>query len=81
MLTQGYCIWFLSGENALCPIIRVEIFKGRSIDKIRDLVKILTDCFVKTLGGKPGGLQITIIEVDIQDMDSGGELCCDKYKT
>ena len=63
------------------PVIRVEMFKGRTIDQKRALVKALTDSFVNTCGGKPEGLQIIITDVDMQDWGSGGELCSDKYKT
>ena len=63
------------------PIIRVEMFKGRSVEQKRELVKALTKSFVETCGGKPDALQIVITDVDLEDWGSGGELCLDKYKT
>ena len=63
------------------PIIRVEMFKGRSVEQKRELVKALTTSFVETCGGKPDALQIVITDVDMEDWGSGGELCSDKYKT
>ena len=63
------------------PIIRVEMFKGRSIDQKRQLVKELTNGFVRACGGKADGLHVVITEVDMQDWGSGGELCADKYKS
>ena len=63
------------------PIIRVEMFKGRSVEQKRALVKSLTESFVNTCGGQPQGLQIVITEVDMEDWGSGGELCSDKFKS
>ncbi len=61
------------------PVIRVEMFKGRSKDQKRELVKELTDSFIKTCGGTPESIHIVIRDVDLQDWGSGGELCADKY--
>ena len=60
------------------PIIRVEMFKGRSRDQKRALVRELTDGFVRTCGGKPEGLHVIITEVDREDWGSGGQLFVDK---
>ncbi len=60
------------------PIIRVEMFKGRSRDQKRALVRELTDGFVRTCGGKPEGLHVIITEVDREDWGSGGQLSVDK---
>jgi len=61
------------------PIIRVEMFAGRSRDQKRALVKELTDAFVRTCGGKPEGLQIVIQDVAKEDWGVGGSLMADKY--
>ena len=61
------------------PIIRVEMFKGRTKDHKRELVKELTDSFIKTCGGTAESVQIVITDVDMEDWGSGGELCADKY--
>lgn len=61
------------------PIIRVEMFKGRSREQKRALVKELTDGFIRTCGGKPEGVHIVIADVDKGDWGSGGELMADKY--
>ena len=56
------------------PIIRVEMFKGRTIDQKKELVKELTDSFVKTCGGKADGLHIIIDEVNKENWGISGVL-------
>jgi 4-oxalocrotonate tautomerase len=59
------------------PIIRVEMFKGRTRDQKRAMVKEVTEAYVRTCGGTAKGLSVVITEVDKEDWGSGGELCCD----
>ncbi len=61
------------------PIIRVEMFSGRTIDQKRELVRELTDAFVKTAGGTPQSIYVVITDVEKSDWGSGGELCSDKF--
>jgi 4-oxalocrotonate tautomerase len=46
------------------PIIRVEMFKGRSREQKRALVRALTDSFIGVAGGKPEGVTIVIDDVE-----------------
>lgn len=55
------------------------MFKGRTRDQKRAIVKELTDGFVRACGGNADGLHIVLSEVDKEDWGAGGELCCDKY--
>ncbi|MGB0508255.1 MAG: 2-hydroxymuconate tautomerase [Pikeienuella sp.] len=61
------------------PIIRVEMFEGRTRDQKRELVKELTEAFVRTCGGRPDGLHVVITDVAKEDWGSGGELSADKF--
>lgn len=61
------------------PIIRVEMFAGRSRDQKRELVKELTEAFVRTCGGNPESLQIVISDVDKENWGAGGQLATEKY--
>ncbi len=60
------------------PIIRVEMFKGRTRDQKRALVKELTAAFIRTCGGKPEGLQIVVSDVEKEDWGSDSEFAIDK---
>lgn len=59
------------------PVIRVEMFK-RTQDQKRNLVRELTEVFVKTCGGKKEAIKILITEVDKNDWASGGVITADK---
>tara|TARA_B100001769_G_C21591397_1_gene333659 strand:+ start:300 stop:491 length:192 start_codon:yes stop_codon:yes gene_type:complete len=59
------------------PVIRVEMFK-RTLEQKRELVKELTNSFIKTCGGNKEAIKILITEVDKQDWASGGILISDK---
>ena len=63
------------------PIIRVEMFPGRTTDQKRAMVRELTDSFIRTAGGNPQGVHVVITEVDPGDWGSGGVLAADKAKT
>ncbi len=59
------------------PVIRVEMFK-RNLEQKRELVKELTNSFVKTCGGNKEAIKILITEVDQEDWASGRVLISDK---
>lgn len=60
------------------PMIRVEMFPGRTADQKRALVKALTEAFVSTAGGTPQGVQIVLSEVEKSDWATAGILASDK---
>jgi 4-oxalocrotonate tautomerase len=61
------------------PVIRVEMFK-RTLEQKRELVKELTDSFVKACGGNKEAIKILITEVEKEDWASEGVLTSDKEK-
>lgn len=61
------------------PIIRVEMFAGRSEAQKRAIVRELTDAFVRTAGGTPASVHVVLTDVDKSNWGSGGELCSDKF--
>ena len=61
------------------PIIRVEMFKGRSADQKRRLVKELAETFARVAGGNPAAIHVLISDVDKEDWGIGGELALDKF--
>ncbi len=61
------------------PIIRVEMFKGRSREQKRLLVRELTDTYVRVAGGKPESVTVILQDVDKEDWGAAGALMADKY--
>ncbi len=61
------------------PIIRVEMFKGRTREEKRKLVEALTDAMVQSTGARREACWVVITDVDKEDWGFGGQLGCDKY--
>lgn len=61
------------------PIIRVEMFKGRSRDQKRLLVRELTETYVRVAGGKPESVTVILQDVDKEDWGAAGALMADKH--
>jgi 4-oxalocrotonate tautomerase len=61
------------------PIIRVEMFPGRTLQQKRAIAQELTDAFVRTAGGTPESVTILFSEVAKQDWAAAGTLMSDKY--
>ena len=55
------------------------MFRGRSRDQKRLLVRELTDTFVRVAGGKPESVTIILEDVDKEDWGASGVLMADKY--
>jgi len=56
------------------PMIRVEMYPGRTPEQKANLVREVTDAFVRTCGGNPGGVWVVINEVPREHWGVGGEL-------
>lgn len=61
------------------PIIRVEMFPGRTVAQKQAMIKELTEGFVRTCGGKPESVHVIISSVAKEDWGSGGEICSVKF--
>ena len=61
------------------PVIRVDMFRGRSREQKRLLVRELTDTFVRIAGGKPESVTIILQDVDKEDWGAAGALMVDQY--
>ena len=59
------------------PVIRVEMFE-RTQEQKRDLVRELTEAFIRTCGGNKDTIKILITEVDKNNWASGGVITADK---
>ena len=60
------------------PLIRVEMFKGRTDEKKKVLVKELTDSFIKSCGGNRDAVDVIITDIEQKNWGKAGELYSDK---
>ena len=60
------------------PIIRVEMFKGRTKDQKRNLVKELTEAFNRTCGDNHQGIDVMLFDIEKENWGSGGVLFSEK---
>lgn len=61
------------------PIIRVEMFQGKSREQRRAIARELTQAYVRAAGGKPEAVTVLLSDVDKQDWAVAGELMIDKH--
>ena len=60
------------------PIIRVEMFKGRTKDQKRNLVKELTEAFNRTCGDNHQGIDVMLFDIEQDNWGFGGVLFSEK---
>lgn len=60
------------------PIIRVEMFEGRTPEQKTNLVKAMTQSFIDTCGGTPDQIHIVIQDVAHGDWGFDGELVSER---
>lgn len=61
------------------PIIRVEMWEGRSIEQKRELVEVFSRELVRICGGSIDGVHVVIDEIKKQNWGIGAALCSDLY--
>ena len=61
------------------PILRVEMFEGRSIEKKRELVEALTAEMVRVTGVGAASVNVIIDEIKKENWAAGGDLYADKF--
>ena len=60
------------------PLIRVEMFKGRTDEQKKVLVKELTDSFIKSCGGNRDAVDVIITDIEQKNWGNAGELYSNK---
>lgn len=60
------------------PVVNVHIWKGRTVEQKRKLVKAITDAMVEHVDAKPDGLHVTIQEYELEDWGRAGVLGIDR---
>lgn len=61
------------------PIIRVEMWEGRTLQQKRELVEVLTRETARIIGTEPESIYIVIEDVKKENWGAGGRLSSDKY--
>ena len=61
------------------PVIKVEMFEGRSIEQKRELVEVLSKETARITGCSVESIYVIIDEVKKENWGAGGKLCSDKY--
>ena len=59
------------------PVIRIEMFEGRTVEQKRACAAAVTQSFVDTCGGAPSSVQIVFQDVAKSDWAVAGRLCSD----
>lgn len=62
------------------PIIRVEMFEGRTIEQKRLLAKSLTDGFLSSCGGKPESVHVVIDDISPDNWAVAGKIVGDTMR-
>lgn len=61
------------------PIIRVEMWEGRSTEQKRELVEVITKETARITGCGIESVYVVIEDVKKENWGAGGQLCSDKY--
>ncbi|HLO83694.1 MAG TPA: 4-oxalocrotonate tautomerase family protein [Nostocaceae cyanobacterium] len=61
------------------PFVTVQIAKGHSIEKKREIVQAVTNALISTLGTKPEWVTVHIDEFERDNWAVGGVLHSDKH--
>lgn len=61
------------------PIIRVDMWEGRSLEQKRELVDVLSRETARITGCSVESIYVVIENVKKENWGAGGELCSEKY--
>ena len=61
------------------PIVRVEMWEGRSVNQKRELVEVLSRETARITGCDISSIYMVIEDVKKENWGAGGQLCSDKH--
>jgi 4-oxalocrotonate tautomerase len=61
------------------PIVKIEMFKGRSIEQKRELVDVFTKEMERICKVDAASIYIIIEDIKKENWGAGGKLCSDKH--
>lgn len=59
------------------PMIRVELFEGRTVEQKREFVEVVTREAVRVLKCAPDDVDVVFVHIAKEDWGSAGKLCSD----
>lgn len=62
------------------PIVRVEMYEGRSVDQKREIVRGVTDVVARVTGNPPDAVHVIIEDVKRENWGIGGLIGPDRQK-
>lgn len=60
------------------PVIKIEMFPGRTLEQKRAIAKAVTEGFVTAANAAPQSVHLIFTEVAQDDWAVGGQLCSDR---
>ena len=61
------------------PVIRIELWEGRTLDQKRELIEVLKRETARILNKDPSAIYMIIHDIPKENWGHGGELCSEKY--
>ncbi len=61
------------------PIIRIEMWEGRTVEQKRELVETFTKEMARITNCEESSIYMVIDEIKKENWGAGGKLCSDKY--
>lgn len=61
------------------PVIRVEMWAGRTTDQKRELVRVLSEETARITGCDVESIYVIIEDIKKENWGAGGQLCSEKY--
>lgn len=57
------------------PMVRIELFKGRTRDQKAKAAKEVTEALARTIGSRPEDTQVIFADIEKSDWADNGKLC------
>lgn len=63
------------------PVVTIQLWRGRTVEQKRALVKAITEAMVEHAGARPDGLHVIIQEIPRENWGRAGVLGVDRTDT
>lgn len=69
----------IKAGSRVMPIIRAEMWEGRTLERRKELVEVLSMETARIIGCDPSSVYVILDEVKKENWGAGGQLCSIKY--